>query len=183
MSMHRSWAAALGFAVSACAIAGISLLVATPAHSDRASAAQLPATPTPVLLSAPEEEAPAPISPDQKGMEESPVPYACATPSDLINGTLSAIERNDTAWLARAMESCASKPMLVEVDTLDAHRQFLWRSIAPRWNRVRAAWDERSYEIIETGDTAEIHAHVGGALGTDVLKLVRIGGNWRFSGF
>lgn len=180
MATNRSWAAALGFAAASLGVAGISLLVTTPA---RGTAAPAPLPPAAALTPASTpEEVPAPVTPpDQRGVEESPVPVENLTPIDLVSNTLAAIEREDTAWLARAMQSLAGKPMLTEVDTLDAHRQFTWRSIATRWGKIRQAWQARSYEVIEDGDRAEILVHVGGALGTDVLKLVRINGNWYFA--
>lgn len=182
MATNRSWAAALGLVASSCAIAGISLLVSSPKPAVGESAqAPAPTTVLPKPASTPEEVPVQLPPPDQRGIEESAVPVDNLNAIDLVSNTLLAIEREDTAWLARTLESLAGKPMLSEVDALTAHRQFTWRSIAPRWNKIRQAWRDRSYDVIDNGDTAEIHVHVGGNLGTDVLKLVRINGNWYFA--
>lgn len=185
MFAPRSWAAALGLAVSTLAVAGISAVASTkPALAPAATEKAAPVITAPVETAT---EAPKPVplppqTPEERGMEESAKPITNQSPVDLINGTLAAIERQDSAWLARTMQSRAGKPMLNEVDTLDAHRNFLWRSIATHWGKVAEAWKSRSYEIVEDGDNAEVRLQVGGDLGVLSLPLVRVGNAWYFAG-
>jgi len=181
MATNRTWAAALGLVASSLAIAGITALVATPAQGLPEPAADA-APPAPLAAPTPEPEPVPQPTPDQVGIEESATPLTNQNPIDLISGTLAAIERQDRAWLARVMKSNAAKPTLSEVDGLDAHRQFLWRSIAPRWNKVRASWTARTYTVSEDGASAEVRLEVGGNMGEDVIKLVRIGDTWFFEG-
>jgi len=184
MFATRSWAAALGLAVSVLAVAAISAIASSkpalaPAHEKAAPALTAPAetaaeAPKPVPLK--------PQTPEERGMEESATPITNQSPADLVAGTLAAIERQDSAWLARTMQSRAGKPMLNEVDTLDAHRNFLWRSIATHWRKVAEAWKTQSYQLAQDGDTAELRLEVGGDLGVLNLPLVRIGNAWYFAG-
>lgn len=179
MSVHRTWAAALGVVVSSVAVAGITLLVATPAQSEQPVPA-VQSAPAPV--SAPEPEPVPPPTPDQLGIEESATPQSNQNPIDLISGTLAAIERDDRAWLARVMHSRAGKVLLTEVDGLDAHRNFLWRSIAPYWGKVRAAWVARTYTVDQQDGTALIRLEVGGNLGQIEIRLIRVADAWYFEG-
>lgn len=172
----------------AAAIAGIALLT-LPAFN---RADDVGTVPSPVTRPAP--IAPQPVTPLQADeaqpenqnvsppADESPWAVTNDNLIDLISGTLLARERDDRAWLARTLESTAGRPGLVEDDLHAAHRQFLWRSAAPMWLRISQAWQERSYEIIEDGDNAELVMQVGGALGELRIKFVRIADAWYFAG-
>jgi hypothetical protein len=126
---------------------------------------------------------PAPESPTvSPPAEESKWRVGNLSVIELVEGALAAREREDLAYLARCMESCADKPSLVEDDLLAAHRQFTWRSIAPMWTRVLQSWGERSYEVFEDGDSAELVMQVGGNLGEMRIRFVRKGNAWYFAG-
>jgi len=179
----------LGAVAGAVAIAGIALLL-LPAFdpADASASAPPPAVgpapaeprqPTPVQAEEPQPENQN-VSPPA---EESAWPVTNGTVIDLLSGALLAREREDRAWLARTMASLAGKTVLVEDDLHAAHRQFLWRSIAPMWAHNAQAWNERNYELLEDGDSAELVMQVGGALGEARLKFVRIDSAWYFAGF
>lgn len=168
------------------AIVGI-VLIAQPDQPQ----AETPATdvaadqsPNPVLAK-PGEPAPEPepenvnVSPP---VEDSSWQVTNASVTDLMSGTLLARDRDDQAYLARCMESTAGKPTLVEDDVLAGYRQFMWRSTKPGWDRIIDAWQARTYEIVEDGDSAELILQVGGALGEMRVKFVRIDNAWYFAG-
>lgn len=182
MSSHRSWATALGIVVSSLAMAGITALVTAPAP--RSASGQAAPAPIPALAAPTPEPEPEPVRPpDQVGIEESPVPLTQASVPELLTGVFAAIERDDRAWLARTCESLTTKPMLSEVDGLDAHRIFLWRSMAPRWRKLRAAFEANLYDLSLDGDRARVVFEVGGNLGQDALDFVRVNGRWCFAGY
>jgi hypothetical protein len=179
----------LGGVAAAVAISGIALL--TLPALDRADAAAS-ATPPAATPAPAEPQQPTPVQAEEPQPEnqnvsppadESPWGITNATVIDLVTGTLLAREREDRAWLARTMASLAGKSQLVEDDLHAAHRQFLWRSIEPMWQRIEQVWQDRSYELVEDGDSAELVMQVGGALGEARLKFVRIDGAWYFAGF
>lgn len=179
----------IGAVAGAAAIAGIALLT-LPAFN---RADDVGTVPPPVTRPAP--IAPQPVTPLQADeaqpenqnvsppADESPWAVTNGNLIDLISGTLLARERDDRAWLARTLESTAGRPGLVEDDLHAAHRQFLWRSITPLWANITRVWNERSYELLEDGDNAELVMQVGGAVGVARLKFVRIDGAWYFAAF
>lgn len=179
----------LGGVAAAVAMAGIALL--TLPALDRADAAA--SAPPPAAMPAPAEpQQPTPAQAEETEPEnqnvsppadESPWGITNATVIELVTGTLLAREREDKAWLARTMASRAGKQSLDEDDLHAAHRQFLWRSITPLWANITRVWNERSYELLEDGDNAELVMQVGGAVGVARLKFVRIDGAWYFAAF
>ncbi|MCB9933890.1 MAG: hypothetical protein H6841_10765 [Planctomycetes bacterium] len=178
----------LGGIAAAAAIAGIALLTLPTFHQAEDTAAALPAA----ALAPAEQQQPTPVQAEEPQPENNNVsppaedsawPVTNGTVIDLLSGALLAREREDRAWLARTMASMAGKQQLAEDDLHAAHRQFLWRSIAPMWAHIAQAWQERSYKLLEDGDNAELVMQVGGAVGVARLKFVRIDGAWYFAAF
>jgi len=175
-----------GLGVLACiaAVAGI-LALTLPGNGNAEDKPAPQAESQPVALqtpAAPDKPEPKPEEYVSPPVEESAWQVGNLSVLDLVDGALKARERNDLAYLARCMESTADKPSLVEEDTLAAHRQFTWRSTDPAWNKILQSWAERSYEVVETGDTAELVMQVGGNLGEMRLRFVRHGDHWYFAG-
>lgn len=179
----------LGALACTAAMAGILTLTLTGFGKAEEPAKPQQPTPQPVTLetpAAPAEADPAPetpkvyVSPQQP---ESEWRIGNLSVIELVEGVLAARERNDLAYLARCMESTAGKPALNEEDLLLAHRQFTWRSTDPAWNKISQSWAERTYEVVEDGDSAELVLQVGGNLGEMRLRFTRKGDNWYFAGF
>lgn len=108
-------------------------------------------------------------------------PVKAATPEELFEGILAARAREDRPALARCMASLAEKPTLDLQDAHYAYRNFLWRSIQPRWQRLEAAWQEGAWSLLTeeaAPDRARLVFQVGGSLGEDFLPLVRLDGRW-----
>lgn len=169
----------LASVVSACAaligVAGIATLTLAAAKTTPLSMPASPVPPDPTL-SAPETPNPN-VSPRAK---DSEVPRIQGNVTDMMIGVFAAIERADTAWLARTMSDKADREFLTEDDLHDAHRQFVWRSIRPYWAKVQSAWDAREYTLHEDDDAATMVLQVGGNLGEITLKFIRIDNNWYF---
>lgn len=117
-----------------------------------------------------------------KTVAESPYAITNATVEDLLAGVMDARQRQDRAWLARALESTCGRNALTEEDWHTAHRQFLWGSVSRLWSRVTDAWNTRSYTVSHDGNTARASFEVGGAPGEISFEFVRIGSAWYFRG-
>jgi hypothetical protein len=170
----------LASVVSACAaligVAGIATLTLAAAKTTPLNMPAAPVPPVPTF-SAPETPPNPNVSPRAA---DSEVPRMQGNVTDMMIGVFAAIERGDTAWLARTMQEKADREFLTEDDLHDAHRQFTWRSIRPYWTRVQAAWDGREYTLQEDDDAATMVLQVGGNLGEITLKFIRIDNNWYF---
>jgi hypothetical protein len=171
----------VGFLIGTAAVAGI--LALTLSGRGNAEAPATPKAETPKSSQSPVAPQPAPemqnVSPPA---EESEFRIGNLSVIELMEGALAARERNDLAYLARCMESSIGKETLLEDDLLAAHRQFKWRSADGVWNHVLRSWNERSYEVVEDGDSAEMVMQVGGNLGEMRLRFVRNGNSWFFAG-
>jgi hypothetical protein len=171
----------VGLLIGTAAVAGI--LALTLSGRGNAEAPATPKAEPPKSSQSPVAPQPAPemqnVSPPA---EESEFRIGNLSVIELMEGALAARERNDLAYLARCMESSIGKETLLEDDLLAAHRQFKWRSADGVWNHVRRSWNERSYEVVEDGDSAEMVMQVGGNLGEMRLRFVRNGNSWFFAG-
>lgn len=179
MRSPRKVVVAVGCIAGAIALAGVVALAVT----SREASAEQPTqpTPAPVAIQQPESE-PEPEGPViSPSVPESEVYFLNATVEELLTGVFAAIERQDSNWLARALESTHGRE-LTEEDALAAYRNFLWRSASPMWAKARAAWDIRAYQVREEGEAATIGFEVGGALGTLEFQFKRIDGGWYFAG-
>jgi hypothetical protein len=183
--MHLPIKPVHGLGALACTVAMAGILALTLSGFGKAEepGKQQP-SPQPVSMETP--TAPAEPAPENKNVsppaEESTWRIGNLSVIELVEGALAARDRNDLAYLARCMESTADKQSLVEDDLLAAHRQFTWRSTNPAWSRITKSWLERSYEVVEEGDSAELVMQVGGNLGEMRLRFIRKGNAWYFAG-
>lgn len=170
---------AVGIVAGTLAAAGIFALTL----ASRGVAAEVPvADPRPTAIQQPD---PAPAAPEEPALP-APVPesaerFSNNSVEDLLAGVFPAIERGDRNWLARAMASTQGRA-LAEGDLHAAYENFLWRSAAPLWSRLRTAWDERAYDVAYDGDAATVTFHVGGAAGIITQNFRRVGDGWHFAG-
>ncbi|MCC7509175.1 MAG: hypothetical protein IT464_07345 [Planctomycetes bacterium] len=170
---------AVGIVAGMLAAAGIFALTL----ASRGVAAEVPVAHAPAT--AIQQPDPAPAAPEGPNVSppapESAERFSNNSVEDLLAGVFPAIERGDRNWLARTLESTHGRG-LTEDDLHAAYRNFLWRSAAPLWSRLRAAWDARAYDVSYEGDSATVAFHVGGAAGTITYNFCRVGNGWHFAG-
>lgn len=171
----------LGMLACTTAMAGI-LALTIPGLGKAEEPAATPPQPEPVATSPVAPAEPAPLNNVSPPAAESTWRLGNLSVIELMEGAIAARERNDLAYLARCMESSIGKQSLVEDDLLAAHRQFTWRSTNAMWNHVLRSWNERTYEVVEDGESAELVMQVGGSLGELRLQFVRNGNSWYFAG-
>lgn len=181
MPLRRKRAISLAAATGALAAAATVWLVLSPA---RAEAPKPEATPPVLELRIPTQEVAqhSARTPEEIGVEESPIALTNAAPADLIEGILQARERADKAWLARTLASTAGKALITDVDLHAANRQYLTSSSKWIWTAVQTAWQAHDYTVIEKGETAEVRFKAGSSLGELTIVLVRIGECWFCAG-
>ena len=88
------------------------------------------------------------------------------------------------AALARLSRAKEDEPVLDADDALDAERRFLAPAVQPYWRRVATAarLGDVSVEPGATPDEAVLRVHVGGAMGSYVIRVFRRGDGWYLAG-
>lgn len=170
---------AVGIVAGALAAAGIFALTL----ASRGVAAEVPLVDPPRTAMQQPDPVPVPVQDNNVSppAAESPDRFSNNSVEDLLAGVFPAIERGDRNWLARTLASTHGRT-LTEDDLHAAYRNFLWRSATPLWNKLRAAWDERAYDVSYDGEFATVAFHVGGAAGTISYNFCRVGDGWHFAG-
>lgn len=120
------------------------------------------------------------LGPAAPPIAESLRPIDRRSPEALVGTALGALTAGDVAALARLGHPRWARPVLDADDADDARRRFLGPATRPAWERVARALAAGAARLEHTpgATTARLHVDVGGALGTQTIRLRREEDGW-----